>query len=257
MLAQLDGVYCGPHYGLAPRVFEAVGAPLGETGEKGQVYYLSLAQLSNLFATNQVIIGHYPAWALIEAGADEVLGMIREPRSRIISEYRYHQSRTDGDLEGWGDHGAVVREISQMTFAQFLRSQYLDEANAGTIVNWLLAPPDASALRDRGDEIWETNLPYIKRIYWPTEIVELFDAVANETGNSTIASPTVENVTPRSRTPLMLTKEDRALLDQSVATDLAAIKKLVASGHLSPRSRAELDQQFAETLTAHNVAING
>lgn len=116
-VGKIPSTYVGPLYfdtlrfGAEPRQDPGVDALEREC---------SIGDIGRLFERNAVVMGHYRASSLIEAGADALVVTVREPRSRLLSLYRFWQSLTAEDVAALGAWGEVLSDSVSHGFRSFL-----------------------------------------------------------------------------------------------------------------------------------------
>ena len=102
----VPGCYVGPLYTDAD-VFEGLdidGLPATTRNE-----FASVDALRGICRENRLVMGHYSVNALLDAGCGQIATQLREPRSRLLSLYRFWQSLPSEVIESWG--GGVNRPL--------------------------------------------------------------------------------------------------------------------------------------------------
>ena len=71
---------------------------------------------------HRVVMGHVSSATLVGAGCTGLAVQVREPRSRLLSLYRYWQAQDETQLERWGTWGRTVVAAARLPLADFLAS---------------------------------------------------------------------------------------------------------------------------------------
>lgn len=256
-LARLPGSYTGPWYFDADHFAEerfAVGLP---EDERKRVVP-DADQLSSVVDSHRMIIGHYWARMLTEAGCSSLAVQLREPRSRLLSLHRYWASQVHAPEE-LGPWGSEVVAHAHRSLKDFLRTDLVRPAVDNVIARQLLTgmaggrsarlgwqprQADLEALLDRlvvAD--WsEASNRFVARL---CELLDEPDVPASEPVNVTEVRAEPERIDP----------ETRALLDRHTSLDSSLIEELGRAGILPRRSRDDLEREFRETAEHHSYVL--
>ena len=94
--------------------------------------------------THRVVMGHVSSATLVRAGCTSLAIQVREPRSRVLSLYRYWQGQDQAQFDRWGNWGRTVVAAAQLPFPEFLTSDYtwpaVDNTLARQALGGLAAP---------------------------------------------------------------------------------------------------------------------
>ncbi len=217
--------------------------------------FASMSQLRALRQKNRVLVGHFSAQSLVSAGFERLAVQIREPRSRIVSLYRYWRSLSEADRTLWGLWGSEVVAASRLTFAEFLRTPSVWSATDNALARQLVVattPSDPSRLRgvierDLYGDAYQRVRARLRIAEWSTESQRFLDRICTEhLGQPPVPVP-LENVTYVTGDRQPITAGGRRLLEEMTRLDGELIARLVADGLLEPRAGHELDREWEET----------
>lgn len=161
----------------------------------------------------------------------QLLTLLREPRSRLLSLWLYWRTRTDEQLRPWGEWGQVVR-YARRPLAEFLSCRSVACQTDNLTVRMLLWPhpriPDADFIRPQEDSRLVEEAAERLRSFAFVDLVEnpAWPAHLSRWVGQPV-SPTRVNETPAApasvRSPLSdeLTPQALALLDARSRLDLA------------------------------------
>ena len=119
-LSQLPGFYGEPvyldvaHFGSAGLAGRVPGARQREIAGPGD--------LGDVVRGHRLVIGHYAAASLLDAGCTGLAVQVREPRSRVLSLYRFWQENPAEERAGWGPWGSDLVALADRPLGEFLRS---------------------------------------------------------------------------------------------------------------------------------------
>jgi hypothetical protein len=231
------------------------GIDVGELPDRRRSQFASMGQLQALRRHNLIVVGHFNAQSMVAAGFQRLALQLREPRSRIMSLYRYWRSMPDADRAAWGRWGSQVIASAQLPFTEFLRSPQLWSATDNALARQLVvaaAPSDPSRLRGviernvHGDA-YQRVRARLRIVEWSTASQRFLDRICIEhLGEAPVPVP-LENVTYRSGDRQPITAGGRRRLEEMTRLDGELIARLVADGLLEPRSAHEMDREWEET----------
>lgn len=269
LLSDLTTTYTGEKYfekSLLDRRHKS-SMPDGEL-----VRFANLNQLRILYRSNSVIIGHFSAHFLRKAGAEIVVAIVREPRSRLISLYRYWQSLDRiGDLQRQGLRGLQISSSLHSGFESFLTNVNIVENTDNQIARFLIGPLTTrgglwGGLRHHGGleyrpiaGKWQKSvLANVDRVFWSSERDHLLRYVASKVGARSSPGSTTLHL---NRTPITGENEHlRPSVVEEMSTrthfDSEVLKFLMEENRLSFRSQQELDQDFAHEAQKHGLIFN-
>lgn len=138
VLKALEGIsesYLGPIY-FDPAMI--AGVRVAKLPESGQAQFATRSFLRSVCRDSRLVMGHYGAQALIEAGFAHVATQLREPRARLLSLYRYWQSVTDDERNGWGPWGDRTLGTATLPLEEFLGSSAAWPATDNAMARQLL-----------------------------------------------------------------------------------------------------------------------
>jgi len=250
--------YGGPRY-WGGSAFQRSKAFVSDRSKKTK--WAPIWELSGIVDDHAGIIGHYTGSTLIEAGCSTILFYAREPRSRVISQYRFWQIQGKAYWqEQMGEaKGAEFAEMLDAGFGSFLRSESVTATHARTnhIARRLLdLPGRPDPTPETLVERWDQFSPYVVGGYWINQTDDFLARITAETGIP-LERPNraAKNVTPKTAEPEQITKAELAMLDECTAVDQLLLERMMEDGILSPRSKEELDNEFAALLAAHHIEI--
>ncbi|NQU37371.1 MAG: hypothetical protein HQ526_07220 [Actinobacteria bacterium] len=256
VLRRAPGIYTGPRY-YGGSAFQRSKAAIAHR-EKGDAW-APISQLAVFVNKSARIIGHYNAWTLVEAGCTTILFNAREPRSRVISQYRFWQPKGKAFWqEAAGETvGEELARILDSGLGAFLTAEATAHVTTNHIANQLLYLPGIGApTADDLDERWQQFGDYIVGGYWPDQTEDFLMRISTETGVPLTLPPRgAENVTPKTAEPEQISRAELAILEDCTAVDRLLLERMMQEGVLAPRTKAQLDDEFAATLAAHNIEV--
>ncbi len=217
--------------------------------------FASVSQLRALRRDNRVLVGHFSAQSLVSAGFEHLAVQIREPRSRIVSLYRYWRSLSEADRAEWGLWGSQAVAASHLPFMEFLRLPGVWSATENALARQLVVattPSDPSRLRRRIERAvhgsaYQRVRSRLRIVDWSTESQRFLDRICREhLATPSVAVP-LENVTFVRGDRQPITASGRRLLGEMTRLDRDLIARLVEDGLLAPRSDREMDREWEET----------
>lgn len=252
VVAGLPGSYTGPRYfdrqqfpdphlldGASPDVLATVVEDEGE--------------YRRTVASRRVVMGHVSSATLLAAGCRALAVQVREPRSRLLSLYRYWQSQSTAHLDTWGRWGTDVVGAAQQPLLGFLESPVTWPATDGALARqalgglatpyveqrtWSPAPSDLERFCDHlAVADWSTESGRFVARVW--EYLDVPDPPALDR----------VNVTEVTAAPQVVDAEARRALDRLTAADRDLLDALTDRGLLPRRSAAALDDEFEATAS--------
>ncbi len=213
--------------------------------------------LRDLCETNRIIIGHYPAPALLDAGCRSVATQVREPRSRLLSLYRYWQSQTPESRHSWGEWGATAVDAAiTLSLEDFLCSQRAWAATENQMARQLLiaevprGPGHARRLtthalgsRSRYGRLRD----HLAVAEWSQDSERFFDRIRSFEPQFASSELNRVNETVVVGAPQEI--GDRCIEGLRARTDLdtALLARLMSDGLLPYRSNQDLDAEFEQS----------
>ncbi len=233
------------------------GVPVSVSGlsEKVEREFLRDGELRGLCSQYQLVMGHYSGRHLLDAGCSHLALLLREPRARVLSLYRYWRAQHPTVVGDWGDWGATAVASAQAMLPEFLRSSAIWPAKENAIARQVLvhnAPPHAAtagratdrALRGKGYRTIRDRLAVVE---WSTDSQRFVDRICELVDHQVPPVVNRENETPAPDGVQQLDAWSRARLEEATRLDRELIERLMADGLLSPRSATDLDAEFETT----------
>ena len=186
--------------------------------------------------------GHIWTRSAIEAGYSTILGVLREPRSRVLSLYRYWQAEDPEILtDRFGAKGKFVLRATRGDFREFLEEGLGQVDVDNGVANYLEGVLDLSRAERKGMDI---------RFYWTSELDVMVASVGalmgREQSGSGIEVGTF-NETKVVGEPEVLDGPTMKLLNDRTRADRRLIARAMQRGWVSKRSRRDLDAEFLAT----------
>jgi hypothetical protein len=248
-LAELPGCYSGPlyfdePYFGSPELVTAVPSPNRET-------IASQTDLTAIAQTHRLIVGHHSAPSLLAAGCGSIAIQVREPRSRLLSLYRYWQSQPEPVLASWGRWGSHLVGRAVLPLKDFLTSPGTWPAVNNLLVRQALGfrPGAGNVLRRHRaiSRLYDGFREQVSVVDWSSRSGEFLERICDEVGAS--SRPTLGHLNP---TEVLgeeqnLDPSTSRILRRLTRYDSLFLDRLCDDGLLSPRSQADLDQEFETT----------
>jgi hypothetical protein len=252
-LSQLPGFYGEPvyldvaHFGSAGLAGRVPGARQREIAGPGD--------LGDVVRGHRLVIGHYAAASLLDAGCTGLAVQVREPRSRVLSLYRFWQENPAEERAGWGPWGSDLVALADRPLGEFLRSGAVWPAVDNAIRRQLLAPgpPPARVRTARGRRRFASDARYpllrdtLRVVAWSGDSEDFLARVCGELGVTSVPVLERENVTRVRAEPQVVDRATYRRLVTLTAGDTAVLDRLTSDGLLRRRSAEDLDREFAET----------
>ena len=239
---------------LGPRIFDW-----------GQVGWVSRNQFVNQFPDStmeiftdpvdlaaqttdrNLVFGHFSADTLRRVGCSDLLSLIREPRSRLVSLYGYWKPH--GVLQGWGVWGENVTRASEGSFAEFLRTTAVWPQTHNLVFRQHFGYSKRPTMQPPGRvEMLRLRTGYsnlgLARAFWPNESDDVLTEVRKSTGLEPSQS-IKSNVTPPDLAQgQRISRQDLKLIEVLSRADTWLLERLMEDGLLTVRTRSDLDRDF-------------
>ena len=271
VLADWDEVHTGPIYldhSLIGR------AELRRAARTSTQQVATLRRMRKIVSRRRAVMGHFSVELLLDAGADQVIVLVREPRSRLLSLFDYW-SGLGPHLDVWGDRGRRVHEATSGSLSAFLASPLVVADRQSDIArhilpssmrvqgsdgSWRLAPEIAEGRRmDLVDEALGRLRGKLVRAFWSDELPAVVDHVGRAIGRTPRAADLevpVLNGLDRATTDRQIGAAELRLLDENTILSRHVLDWLMREGLLSRRTGAELDDEFRMTADRHGFSIS-
>ena len=256
-LLEIQGSYGGPLYSdielFGDKTYlDNAPSPKAET-------VATAADLGLVVSNHRLIVGHYAASSLLEAGCTTIAVQVREPRSRVLSLYRYWQSLPDSEITGWGLWGEHVASQAQLLpFKRFLQAPQVWPAVDNHIARQVfgqrrtrLGILGGSRNPSRSYARLADRLSVVE---WSSRSDTFLQRICECIGESTIPELRRENVTETVGDEQRLDSETIRLLERFTYVDRLFLERLTDNGVLYRRSREELDEEFMATAAKLNFS---
>lgn len=207
--------------------------------------------LARLATHHPLVMGHVPACDFARAGYTELAVMVREPRSRLLSQYRF--------LQGWDrqrklDHGRwLARKIDLATrsFDDFLDAKQPHMTARDCITRWTListrSRPCRSSLGSRRSASYERFRERAAVVEWSRFSESYLERLCERAHLVDLPSLDQKNVTEVAGPDETLDKCSLARLDALTATDRSLLDQMMVDGVLRRRSPKDLEEEFRST----------
>jgi len=232
------------------------GIPIRHLPRAKQNTFVTARQLREIGRGRQVLVGHYSIPTLIAAGCAEIAVQMREPRSRLLSLYRYWQSQ-QGIREEWGPWGATALGSSDLPFDKFIASPGVWPATNDAIARQLLVrriPKNPRTARRMtwtalNGQAYDALIARLSIAEWASESQRFVDRICAKLQIAETVVVPRENVTHTGGCHQILRQSSRAHLDEVTRLDREIISRLTSLGLLPKRTSSELDDDFELTAT--------
>ncbi len=257
-LAELPRCYTGPLYfdegqfGSAA-LLDAIPAPNSET-------IATTSDLAVIRHSNRLVMGHFAARSLISAGWLDLAVQLREPRSRMLSLYRYWQDQPGSVRMSWGRWGTEIVARADDRLNDFLAWDPAWPAVENVYVRQLMADPVASR---RFVVPWKTSSSYaelrrcLRVAEWDTRSQAFLERICEIVGETDPPLLEKTNVTQTTGEVQKIDAETLRLLDHLTRDDRELLDELARDGTLARRSASELDEDFEMTAVRLGFEICG
>lgn len=246
-LSHLEATYTGPLYFDHTACF-GVSDYVWSTPSPNRETIASARDLQSVVTGHRLVIGHYGGLQLVNAGCDMLAVQVREPRSRLLSLYRYWQSRPESELASWGRWGSDVVAKASLPFGDFLY-----DPNAWPATDNAVARQTLGVYTKAGPALWRTLRlsrayntfkPKLSIVDWTSSSERLLERICERLAFSPVPPLGHENATEVTGEPQLLDTRARRRLELLTSIDQSFLDRLCADGVLSRRSRRDLDSEF-------------
>lgn len=218
--------------------------------------FVTARQLREIGRGRQVLVGHYCVPTLVAAGCAEIAVQMREPRSRLLSLYRYWQSQQDIRDE-WGPWGSTALRSSDLPLEKFITSPGVWPATNDAMARQLLVrrtPKDARMARRMtwnalNGKAYEALAARLSIVEWGSESQRFVDRICAKLQIAERVVVPRENVTRIAGCRQILRPSSLTHLDEVTRLDREIITRLTSIGLLPQRTFSELDDEFERTAT--------
>jgi hypothetical protein len=213
-----------------------------------QIY--SVEELQNLHKSGLNVGGHVWSGSVLDAGYQRVWGIVREPRSRILSLYRFWQSINPQTLiSQWGDKGRFAVDATGRDLGHFLDCASGRDMDNG-IEQYLGGLRNDGCRRLFGRLGGRTAANLEVRLFWNDELISLVNLYETERKVSQNEKlPQLEQLNVTEPKPIVekLTPNLIHRLDHLTQRDYGFLEYAMSRGWLRERSGTQLNQEFEET----------
>jgi hypothetical protein len=263
-LGEIARAYTGPlYYDRAHFGSEHLLEGLSK-GHADQV--ASVSDLSAVARVHRVIIGHYSAATLLAAGCTALALQVREPRSRLLSLYRFWEAQSPEEKRSWGRWGSDLVEEAQRSLKEFLGSAQVWPATDNAVSRQVAAGGDSlQSGRQRHAEAsqWFTASGYrsVRRslvvVGWADQSSDFLTRICDVAGAKEVPVLMRENTAAVHGEPQEIDAGTLHLLERLTREDSMLLGQLMADGHLQPRSGPELDREFLASAERLGFRVMG
>ncbi len=201
--------------------------------------------------THRVVMGHVSTATLLAAGCTDLAIQVREPRSRLLSLYRYWQAQTDRHRRAWGTWGTEVVAAAELPLPAFLDSARTWPAIDGAVARQALAAVASPYDQPRS---WRPTVDDLDRFTahlsvagWSIDSDRFVARVWRRLGEPEVPALDRVNVTEVVGPTQTLDRATLATLERLAAPDRDLVGHLMGSGRLERRDQADLDDEFRRT----------
>jgi hypothetical protein len=249
VVATLSGSYTGPRY------FDLQQFPADDLLDGASPDVMATIvdedEYRELVASHRVVMGHVSSTTLLTAGCADLAIQVREPRSRILSLYRYWQSQSGPHLATWGNWGLQVVGAAEWPLRAFLGSDAtwpaIDNALARQALGGLATPYVGQRSWAPAPDDVDRFCDHLAVAEWSRDSGRFVARVWDRLGEP--GSPVLDrvNVTEVTGAHQIVDPTTRAALDLLTRHDRDLLATLTSRGLLPHRSAAQLDAEFEET----------
>lgn len=213
--------------------------------------------------SHRLVMGHYAAYFLVEAGCQQLATQLREPRARLLSLYRYWRALPEGAVDDWGPWGDVALRSASLPLESFLTSTGAWTASDNGIARQLLgrpvtgaAPHPRGALRQvLAGEGYRWLRDRLSIVEWSSDSQRFADRVCTAMGVEPITVARVNEATDIDGVQT-IDANGRALMEQLTSIDRALIDQMMEDGLMRSRSADDLDEEFEATAARLGFVIS-
>jgi hypothetical protein len=225
--------------------------------------FQSHEDLRQICHDNRLLMGHYSATTLVEAGCTHLATLARDPRARLLSLYRYWRCLPLEALTKWGPEGDRGLRAAKLPFDKFLVAPdaraSIDNAMARQLLlrrpSGQLAHTRPMVARALRGSRYKWLLRHLQIAEWSSESQRLIDRVCEVVGMSTVGLQRV-NESPVSDGVQEIGPKVLARLERLTELDRALLDRLSADGLLKARSSSDLDLEFHDAAERLDFAFS-
>ena len=252
-LAQLPGCYTGPYY--YDRAHFGSDELRRAVPQPNQATIVEAGRLAEIVGTHRSVIGHYAAPSLMAAGCAALAVQVREPRSRVLSLYRFWQAQPPHERAGWGAWASDLVAWADRPLEEFLRSPAVWPAVDNALSRQLLVDRTTSsarqAARRRRWGALAASYRHLRRrlrvVEWSQRSEVFLARICEVLGAEAVPALERENVTEVRAREQVIGQDSYRLLERLTRADSHLLGRLVADGLLLARTTEELDRDFQTT----------
>lgn len=201
--------------------------------------------------THRVVMGHVSSATLVDAGCRSLAIQVREPRSRLLSLYRYWQGQDQAQLAGWGRWGRTVVVTARSSVWEFLTSgstwPATDNALTRQALGGLATPYDEPKSWTPQPDDFELFGDLLDIADWSNHSDQFVRRVAAHLGQPPPPQLQRVNVTEVTGGCQVIDQPSLEMLDRLTVLDRTFLSYLVDNSMLSERSQGSLDLEFEHT----------
>jgi hypothetical protein len=244
-LEQFDGCYTGPlyfdtdHFGSVG-MLQAIPSPNSRS-------VVSSADLAELVEKHTLVIGHYSTESLTGAGCTSLAVQFREPRSRILSLYRYWQAQSESVRTDWGRWGSKVVSKADLPLKDFLTSPEVWPAVDNAIARQTVRYQPGEGRVGTSSLVSASYSNFSRRLVaaeWSSRSQDFLARICELTGISVVPVLKLTNATEVTGDEETIDRAVFNLLDQLTNLDRLLLDQLTRDGVLRRRSSADLNLEF-------------
>jgi len=248
-VALLPGSYTGPRYFdrqqfPSDRLLDGASADVLATIVDDDGY-------RGVVASHRVVMGHVSSATLLGAGCTDLAIQVREPRSRLLSLYRYWQSQSGPHLATWGNWGLDVVGAAHLPLRGFLDADAtwpaVDSALARQALGGLVVPYTEPRTWRPGGADLDRFCDHLAVAEWSRDSGRFVARVWERLGEP--APPELDrvNVTEVTGAHQVIDATTRETLLRLTTLDRDLLAALRDRGLLPLRTDAALDAEFEDT----------
>ena len=251
LLGQSGQTYVGPGYMETNPNFHA----FSDWDTTGLSMMTNAEAVRQQFTRYPSVMGHITAHSYLAAGATHLLLTVREPRSRLLSLFRYFELSPEA-TEHAGAFGKAMRESTRDSISEFLALCPANVHTTNAIVQFALCAPDEPAAGVDLPARVKQALPTLFAAHWSGDGAETIQSI-----EQLLQMPIAPAGMPRlnearvqpGMKPRTLSQLDLMRLRECTALDSWLLEELMTVGLLRRRDQIDLDAEFYET--AHRLGF--
>jgi len=248
---QLPGSYTAPLY--FDRQQFCTDGLLDGVSDEIQAILVDDDAYRDVVRTHRVVMGHVSSATLVRAGCTSLAIQVREPRSRLLSLYRYWQAQDETQLDRWGTWGRTVVAAARQPLEDFLTSQTTWPATDNALARQALggvATPYVDPLHwTPSPDDFDRFVELLDFAEWSSASNEFVRRVAAHLGQPPPPPLQRVNVTAVTAAVQVIDQPLHDALDRLTGLDTRLLAFLVDSGKLPDKSAGSLDLEFEQTAT--------